>query len=1066
VQIALLGPVSLLDSGGQTVPLGGPRQRAVLAMLALNVGHVVSVDRLIREIWQDEPPAAAAQGLQSYVSRLRRILSADAPGRVARSPASIRSRPPGWLLEMNADDIDAVRFTRLMTEGRALLTAQRPRAAHLRLRAALDLWRGPVLADLDTSSFAVAETTRLEELRLSALDDLLEVQLALGDAVGCASTARGVVQEHPYRERAWKSLVLALYRDSRQAEALQTYSRMRELLADELGIDPSPELARLHDQLLQQDPALQWRPAPETDDPVAQPTDQVSARHQAESGIQLRLAPAARAAPATLLGRDREVDQLGVEAAHLISGGTGTLLIQGAAGMGKSSLLDTLSNQVRDGGGRVARAAGAEGRAAPALWPWVMIARLLTDLGGPHSLELLAAPEGIPLSQLQLAGPTLDPSGDAGDPELARTLLFRAVIDLVHAAALDGPLLIALDDGHWLDEQSAQLLGLLVSEISAPRLLIAVAVRTEEIKAGTTLAQVLDTLTRGATTVLRLKGLRVRDVAELTANVSGGPCTPALAAAMAKRTDGNPLFVRELSALLVSEQRLTENGIASALPVGIQQIIRQRLDRLPVQTVSVLSAAAVLGPHIDLRVLGKMTSLDAESLLEACETALLAGLLVEDSRSEGILALSHDLVRQTLYESISAPRRLRLHALAAEALGVLGRLRPETEVEIARHLTIAAPIIGGEHAVAALLQVADDAMSKYAIDDVRHELGTALDLLKYISDPASRTRQEVLIRTRLGTLAVLTQGLSHRSAAEQFEQVLDLAGTAPLDSMTNTAWFGVSLAMWTRAEFDLPLRSAQAVLAAATTDDETTVAAHYTCGMITFLLGRRQEAHQHFTGAYELIESGTDVGVLRTYAPLATFAGMLAIICHQLEDPHGCELWRGRMVGCATRDGSQYALLMIPHMSAWLSVFRDDRAAALSNADAALTLLAAHASPVNETFDRILRAWAVAEPGNPAAMDEAEDAFAEHQALGMQCAWAHLAALCAETCLRCGDAERAITHAQRSRHAADNGQAFLAIRLEHLVDDLLYAAQTPGQATPGQPGFSTGKSPSSQPGAG
>jgi YVTN family beta-propeller protein len=251
----ILGPLEVLRSG-RAVPLGGPRQRAVLALLLLQANRVVSVDRLVEDVWEGHAPEASITTLQTYVFHLRRALEPSRPRGGAGEVLATRDR--GYLLHVSRERLDAAVFEDGLTAGLAALEAGRHSEAGERLGRALDLWRGPVLADLSDYAFIRAEAARLEELRLAALAGRIEADLALGRHDALTAELERLVAEYPLRERLHGQLILALYRCGRQAEALAAYRRVRDLLAGELGIDPGEPLRRLHGAVLAQDPALDW----------------------------------------------------------------------------------------------------------------------------------------------------------------------------------------------------------------------------------------------------------------------------------------------------------------------------------------------------------------------------------------------------------------------------------------------------------------------------------------------------------------------------------------------------------------------------------------------------------------------------------------------------------------------------------------------------------------------------------------------------------------------------------------------------------------------------------------
>lgn len=258
MEFSILGALEIRVDG-RAVEVSSAKERQVLAVLLVYANEVVSVDRLIEVLWGGQPPATAANTVQTYISHLRRALE---PGRVPRNRDGVlRTRAQGYELAVEPEAIDAVRFERLARDGRQTLRSHPEQAAGT-LRSALGLWRGEALAEFGFELFAQAETARLSELRLVALEDRVEADLVLGRHADLCAELSLAVTEQPLRERLWSQLIRSLYRCGRQAEALEAYARLREQLAELLGIDPSPELTRLHEAVLAQRPDLDWRPPP------------------------------------------------------------------------------------------------------------------------------------------------------------------------------------------------------------------------------------------------------------------------------------------------------------------------------------------------------------------------------------------------------------------------------------------------------------------------------------------------------------------------------------------------------------------------------------------------------------------------------------------------------------------------------------------------------------------------------------------------------------------------------------------------------------------------------------
>jgi DNA-binding SARP family transcriptional activator/ABC-type branched-subunit amino acid transport system substrate-binding protein/streptogramin lyase len=245
VEFRILGPLEVVERD-KSVVLGGPRQRALLAVLLLHRGQAVSTDRLIDEVWGERPPATAAKAVQVNVSSLRKALG----------DGLLVTRGHGYLLQPELGQVDLDRFESLAAEGRDALTNGDAARASDRLREALALWRGPPLADFAYEPFAQGETARLEEERLAALEDRIDADLGLGRDSALVGELEALVRQHPLRERLQGQLMLALYRSGRQADALERYQQARRRLIDELGIEPGPPLKELEAAILAHDPSL------------------------------------------------------------------------------------------------------------------------------------------------------------------------------------------------------------------------------------------------------------------------------------------------------------------------------------------------------------------------------------------------------------------------------------------------------------------------------------------------------------------------------------------------------------------------------------------------------------------------------------------------------------------------------------------------------------------------------------------------------------------------------------------------------------------------------------------
>jgi DNA-binding SARP family transcriptional activator len=246
IEFRVLGPLEVVDET-RVLPLGGLKQRGVLALLLLERNRVVSRDRLVDALWGDGPPASAANSVQVYVSKLRKLLGDE---------TALLTEPPGYRLHVPPNTVDVDEFEQLLADGKSALCSGAYQEAELGLARALALWRGPALGDLASESYAHPEIARLEALRLDALESRFDAMLALGREFEAVGELQALVGLHPLDERLRAHLMVALYRSGRHAEALETYRLFRQLLDEELGLEPNPELRRLEQAILRKDESL------------------------------------------------------------------------------------------------------------------------------------------------------------------------------------------------------------------------------------------------------------------------------------------------------------------------------------------------------------------------------------------------------------------------------------------------------------------------------------------------------------------------------------------------------------------------------------------------------------------------------------------------------------------------------------------------------------------------------------------------------------------------------------------------------------------------------------------
>jgi WD40 repeat protein/DNA-binding SARP family transcriptional activator len=370
----ILGPLVVL-ADGEPVSIGGPKQRALLALLLLSSNRVVSRDRLLGELFAEVGPNSADHALRNQISRLRKVLAAT-----GAAPPRLVARPPGYLLRVEPGELDFEEFERLWVEGREALASRRPGVAAQALRAGETLWSGRALADLEVEGFIGVEIERLGELRLAALELRVDADLALGHHLALVSELEALTEEYPYRERFRAQLMLALYRCGRQAEGLEVYRQTRTLFTEELGLAPSVELQELERAILVQEPELE----PPSDDNGAAP---ILRSPEALVCPFKGLAPFEPDDHDLFFGRERLVGEL---VARLDT--SNFLVLTGPSGSGKSSVLRAGLLPSLDGRRVVVR---------PGLRPALELARALGD-DLPVTLDDLAPGERLVLAVDQL----------------------------------------------------------------------------------------------------------------------------------------------------------------------------------------------------------------------------------------------------------------------------------------------------------------------------------------------------------------------------------------------------------------------------------------------------------------------------------------------------------------------------------------------------------------------------------------------------------------------------------------------------------------------------------------
>ncbi|HEX2384774.1 MAG TPA: BTAD domain-containing putative transcriptional regulator [Acidimicrobiales bacterium] len=740
--ISLLGGISATVDG-RHVDIGGPKQRAVLALLALDAGRVVSADRLIEGLWRDRPPEQAPVSLRSYTSNLRRILGVP-----------IENRRPGYVLVTDPLDVDVHRFEHLVSRAQEELRTGNATDAAATLREALALWAGPPLRDVADGLDVADVVVRLEERHAEAVESLAEARLSLGDDNDLVADLTAAVAEHPYREGLRALLARALYQAGRQVEALRSIDEARQVLRDEIGVDPGPALRALEAAILEHDPSL--GPSPGS---------------ASESIGRAVVAPSR----GLFVGRNVELDVLVDATRSTLAGGPGrAFVLSGEPGIGKTRLVEELSARAATAGATVVWARCPEG-ASSAYWPWLQIADQLDHASGTALRAALA--------------PVESGSIDAQSEQFAvRANAVKAL------AGIDRPALVVIDDLQWADEASLRLLEFAAAELRRLPVVIAITTRPVEPDSPATLLDCLGELARTADVVrLALTGLSPAAVSDWLQGATGAAPDPGVTAFVHDRTAGNPFFVRELAALLGSEGRLSTLEAVragSTVPAGVQDVVRRRASRLPPDTQRLVVAASVVGHRFDIDVLAAVTELSVERALDVLAPALDAGLIDADSDRLGRFAFSHALVAETLAAEQNAIRRARVHAAATRALESLrGPDLDPVMADLARHAVEGASAGTAPAGVEYSVRAADLATRARAHGNAAAHLANAVRALE-LAAPGDRARRQQLLHAQ--GLAYVAAGdvrgahVSLFDAAELADSLGDFDATAAALTRVNS----------------------------------------------------------------------------------------------------------------------------------------------------------------------------------------------------------------------------------------------------------------------------------------
>jgi DNA-binding SARP family transcriptional activator len=746
LQLRILGPLEVVRDG-ESLPFRGSRERALLALLVLNANRTVPAERLIEDLWSGEPPEGANRSLRVYVSRLRQALGAAA--------ATVVKQPAGYVLQVAPEAVDAVRFETLVARGRDRARGGDHAGAATTLREALALWRGPALSDVSDAPFARTEATRLEETRLAALEDRIEADLTCGRHGEVTAELEVLTGDHPFRERFWSQRLIALYRCGRQAEALRAYQRLRVMLGEELGIEPSSALQRLEGAVLAQDPALDWHPPGEGESADPRADDLMAADGEVTASTEHdRLPqPLARRERLPLVGREVELTRLGQLWQASCSGQRHLVLVAGDPGIGKSRLAAEFARCANDEGAAVLFGRCDEGMGVP-YQPFVeALGRYLRQ--SPQLALGRLAGELVRLvpevgQRIEGLAPPL-----RSDPETERYRLFDAIAAWLRAVSETAPVTFVIEDLHWATRPTLLLLAQLLRSDDDSRLLLVATFRDTPLDMTPDLADLVAELLRlPGVERLRLAGLDEPGVGALMEAQAGHDLDDegwTLARMVQRETAGNPFYVREMLSLLAEKGDIVRRdgrwvpGLPLAkldVPDSVRDVVERRLTRLPDRTSELLAVAAVLGERFDLAVLAEASGEAEISVIETLRPAVGARLVHETDA--GRYQFTHALVRSALEDALGPTRAVQLHRAAGRAIEEVHAGNLEGHLpQLAHHFVRAGAV---EPAIEYACRAGDRALAQLAHHEAAAYYGHALELFDPTGRPDASARHcELLI---------------------------------------------------------------------------------------------------------------------------------------------------------------------------------------------------------------------------------------------------------------------------------------------------------------------------------
>lgn len=663
-----------------------------------------------------------------------------------------------------------------------------------------------------------------------------------------------------------------------------------------------------------------------------------------------------------LVGRDAELRTVDGLLTSTATGRGRLLLVSGSPGIGKSALLRELS--ARAAAALVGTGTGVDGEAPPVFLPWAQILRSIA--AAPDAAEALAvafAPYGnLPavLDPTLIEALPLAAAERIADPELARSRLYQGIVDGLCRLAAHRPLVLIVDDAHWLDAPSTVLLTMFATAVRRSRVLLAVGYREAELAPDAPLAGALGELLADPSAVrMPLQGLGADGVAALARDVTGADVPEQTVAMLLDRTGGNPFFVVELLRVLVAEHTLAPEHV----PVRVQEVVRRRLAKLPGQVNAVIAVASVLGRDVSVPVLREVVQIDELALFDTLDTAVVSGILTATD-DPGLLRFSHDLVRQTAYLDQGPLRRARLHARAAQALRDTGLA---TVPELAAHLRAALPVLSPFDVVPALIEAAGEAYEQTAHEEASGLLEEAVGVLHRAPAGERRDVAELDLRIRLAYMHQATDGYLAPFVTAQYAAMepllVRLRGRPVLDILP---------ALWGYASFHTASGDVARAVAMArsasehgSTDPWASIVAEVHEGAAALAVLDLPKARECFDTALDALPAGDlPKFPIVNWDPVIGAQAPAAIVCGMLGDHATAAKHLRAARERAARVGEPFLEMYVSHYAASVAADRYDAPATAEAARTTLQLAVRGGHLEYRAMSAILLGWAEVRAGD------------------------------------------------------------------------------------------------------